>query len=179
MKVFTIAFFCTWFVIAERSEDGPFEMKTDRSGDQIEILPESAKSMFTQNFFRVTSERGIGSGVVRRTSKTWPGSITIRLHLQGLESFTLSSGNKALRISVSSTTKGVRPMIHEIVMGKEGKRLDKMSPLWVDVLAFDKSGKVLGDRPSKGGYFQLTVPEALLAEESSELKLRWIDFYRN
>ena len=40
----------------------------------------------------VTSKSGIGGAKLVRTGDTWPRSITIRLRLGGLESFTMDNG---------------------------------------------------------------------------------------
>ncbi|MEI7838091.1 MAG: hypothetical protein WCK05_16945 [Planctomycetota bacterium] len=120
---------------------------------------------------------GIGKLLLERKSPHWPAELRLRLTLQGLESIVLSCGGKTLSGSVSSHgDAGVSFCLLDD--GKEGPPLPKSSPYWTDITAHDASGKVVKGLPPAGGYFELVVPNALLADDAATLKLRWVDFWR-
>ncbi len=120
---------------------------------------------------------GIGKILLERKGPHWPAELRLRLTLQGLESIVLSCGGKTLSGSVSSHgDAGVSFCLLDD--GKEGPSLPKSSPYWTDIIAHDASGKVVKNLPPAGGYFELVVPNALLADDAATLKLRWVDFWR-
>jgi hypothetical protein len=63
--------------------------------------------------------------------------------------------------------------------GKEGPRLEKDSPYWMDIQALDADGKPVNGLPGNGGWFEMTIPRSLLGDQTRTLGLAWIDFYRN
>lgn len=120
----------------------------------------------------VRSRGGIGRATLARKRMSWPVVIKIRLHLKGLESFRASAGKQSIGLFVTSTKPTVH--VHSFSDEREGPRLTKGNPLWVDVkLVADKKEIPLAD-----GYFELTLPPALFQDNPSELSLHWIDFYR-
>jgi hypothetical protein len=100
----------------------------------------------------------------------------LRLQLRGLESLTLANDQLTWKASVLSHS-GHRSLIHLWKDGKEGPLLTKESPEWTDIRALDANGKPVAGLPPKNGWFELTIPKALL-KGTRELNVSWIDFYR-
>jgi len=125
----------------------------------------------------VTSPSGIGGTEIARKEPTWPAELALRLHLTGLESLTIANGKTTLKVSVLSHGKFDR-QLYLLTDYKEGPTLDKASPFWTEVRAFNADGQLTDKLPAKGGWFELTVPSALLGADVQKLEINWIDFYR-
>ena len=88
----------------------------------------------------------------------WPEKVLIRLHLAGLEGFSVSVGNKKLL----RRDLNVR-MLDAKGIPLEGRYLRKPT----------------GPNSSKriAGYFEAKVPRATLID-ADKINLNWVDFYR-
>ena len=109
--------------------------------------------------FDVKSGFGIGSGKIKLVEGKWPSTALLRLHLAGLEGFSISSGKKSMNRSDLNV-----------------RMLDvKGNPVAGRYLL-----KSLGPNKSERikGYFEVTVPASLLTPETKELQISWVDFYR-
>ena len=76
---------------------------------------------------------------------------------------------------------GEPPLLPDCLLdedAKEGPPLPSSSPFWAEITPHDAAGKALADLPPDGGYFELVIPKALLADDADTLKLRWVDFWR-
>lgn len=98
----------------------------------------------------ISSESGISTGVIRLTAGSWPEKVTVRLHLAGLEGLTISSG--------------------AVVIQKED----------LAVKAFDRHGNLFHEKYllDKKGYYEIELPDALFADQATEVTIHWVDFYR-
>jgi hypothetical protein len=114
---------------------------------------------------------------VDRKADRWPDELILRVHLRGLESLTLSSGDVKLAASVLSHGDNQR-LLHLWKDGKEGSQLEKNSRYWMDIQTLDANGKAIKDLPDKGGWFEMKIPKAMLTDQSKTITLEWIDFYR-
>jgi len=153
--------------------DAPdFKITTRKQDDQVKVATEGDKTVFT-----VTSRSGIGGAVIGRAGDRWPKTIVVRLRLRGLESLTISHGTAKLSASVLSHS-GNKRLLHLWKGGKEGPQLEKDSQHWADIRTFDSMGKPIQGLPAKGGYFEMTLPNALLEGNPKSITLGWIDFYR-
>ncbi|MCY2926945.1 MAG: hypothetical protein NT031_16230 [Planctomycetota bacterium] len=121
---------------------------------------------------------GIGKLLLERKSPHWPDELRVRLCLRGLESIVLSCGGKTLSGSVSSHGSASVTLCLLDEDAKEGPPLPSSSPFWAEITPHDAAGKALADLPPDGGYFELVIPKALLADDADTLKLRWVDFWR-
>lgn len=119
---------------------------------------------------------GIGKALVRRVGDAWPREIVVRAYLGGLEQFAVSDGRVKLSASVLSHS-GNRQLLHLWRGEKESPPLDGKSPYWMEVQMRDVTGRPIDNLPPKGGWFEMTIPQALLNEGNS-LEIEWIDFYR-
>jgi hypothetical protein len=108
--------------------------------------------------FDVTDKFGIGGGSIRLVAGQWPETVLIRLHLAGLEGFSVSVGNKKL----IRRDLNVR-MLDAKGIPLEGRYLRKST----------------GPNTSKRivGYFEAKVPRANLMD-AEKINLNWVDFYR-
>ncbi len=77
-----------------------FDITTEKPADlgKVEVKGDTT----TFDFF---SPSGIGGGTITLKKGSWPQTVTLRLHLHGLESFNVSNGKVSLRASVVATPK--------------------------------------------------------------------------
>jgi hypothetical protein len=135
--------------------------------------PNSIEETVTESSvaFDVKSGFGIGSGKIKLTEGAWPKKVFVRLHLAGLEGFSVSTGKKILEgFHMSNKSNGARKEELQIRM------LDlKGNPVEGKYLL-----KSLGPNKSKRieGYYEATIPKSLLTEDTKEIEIRWVDFYR-
>ena len=148
-----------------------YAVRCDKEGDEIAVIP-SADAVT----FAVTSKRGIGSATIRRTSGSWPDRVVLRLHLSGLESF--SVGSDSLKLNISMLSHGTFPVLQTLRHEGQTKHppLPKDSGYHADLRVLDAQGEPVKGLPPKGGYFEITLPRPLL--DQPELQLQWIDFFR-
>ncbi|MCE9518147.1 MAG: hypothetical protein K8R87_01045 [Verrucomicrobia bacterium] len=128
--------------------------------------------------FDIHDARGLGGVSITPKLGVWPKSVIVRLHLSGLESLRMSNGKVTLSGSVVSQSGHMRLL--EIEESDKKREADKNDPLWVNIRMLDGQGNEI-DRlpvPEKGGYFEITLPPALLCAAKRGMTLRWIDFYR-
>jgi len=147
----------------------PFEITTKEPGSLTTTL-EGDKTIFS------IKGPGIGDAKVQRLGEAWPKKVVVCVYLSGLENFTISSGEVKLSNSVLSHS-GNKQLSHLWKDGKEGPSLDEKSPYWMEIHRLDATGKPAQGLPPKGGWFEMTLPPALL-KESDTIELGWIDFYR-
>lgn len=148
-----------------------YAVRCDKEGDGVAVL--SGDSAVT---FAVTSKRGIGSAVIRRTGGDWPARVILRLHLGGLESLTV--GSEALALNVSVLSHGNNDVLQ--TLRRKGQTQTPPVPgdseYRADLRVLDAEGKPVKGLPPKGGWFEIVLPKPLL--EEAELQVQWIDFFR-
>jgi hypothetical protein len=101
----------------------------------------------------VSSQFGIGSGSIHLLRGNWPTEIHVRLHLGGLEGFSVSNG----------TTSMTKSDMQVRMLDKEGKPLP---------------GKYLLKELAKGAYYEVQLPAGFLEKGVTTLEMSWVDFYR-
>ena len=169
----TLALLSITTIVADETQmPGTFKVVTKQKKDRVKV---SGKG--DQTVFSITSPRGIGGATIQRTAAHWPKEVVVRLHFRGLESFSVSNGKIKLSASVLSHSGNTR-LLHLWEEGKEGPRLDKDSPYWMDIRVADAQGKPAGGLPQGHGYFEMILPKALFGGNPKSLNLGWIDFYR-
>jgi hypothetical protein len=104
----------------------------------------------SKTIFDVKSGFGIGGGKIKLATGEWPEKVLVRLHLTGLEGFSVSNGNQSLT------------------------RSD------LDIRMLDSKGNVKEGRYllKTKGYYEAVVPPSLLGPEVKELQISGVDFYR-
>ena len=88
-----------------------------------------------------------------------------------MESFTASNGKIKLTGSVLSHSGNTK----RLNLAEDGKR-ERQPETTIKV--FDAAGKQIEGLPGEGGYFEITLPKALVEDQPKSLDLGWIDFYR-
>jgi hypothetical protein len=139
-----------------------------KKDDKVAITADGGKAIFS-----ITSPSGIGAATIERKGERSPQTVVVRLHLRGLEFFAVSSG----KVKVSAASDGKTAREHLWPESREGPALDKNSPYWMGIRGFDGSGKPANAAPIQDGWFEITLPKAIL-DQGKSLKLEWIDFYR-
>lgn len=162
-------------MVAAQSEPAPHEaspddvsVKIERQGDEVRV--EKIAEGVT---LHVHSPSGIGKATVMRSGDAWPQRMSLRLYLKGLESLRITSGRATLEISVSSHEANTVRLTLRTKRGGE-KTIDKSSPYWTEV----KREPAAEKEPPADGYFVVPVPSELLKNNSRELRVEWIDYYR-
>ncbi len=109
--------------------------------------------------FDVKSGFGIGSGKIRLSEGDWPKKVMARLHLTGLEGFSVSNGKKTM----------IRSDLDIRMLDLKGNPLK--GPYLLKSLGPNKSKRI-------EGYYEATIPKSLLTPQTKELQISWVDFYR-
>jgi hypothetical protein len=155
---------------AKADDSHAFKITTKRDSDRVVV-----KARKDNVVVSVHSPFGISNAVIERADEKWPDAVGLRLHLKGLENFSVSNDKVKLEASVSSQDGKVRLWKD----GKEDTPLDAKSPYWTEIQIFGSDGKPARTIPLKDGYFELQLPKAFFEGNPKAITLNWIDFYRN
>ena len=147
-----------------------FKIVTKRDQDRVDVKLDKDRTIFS-----VHSPTGIGHAVIERIDETWPETVVLRLHLQGLEKFEVTNGKHKLSASVSSQNGKVRQWKND----QENSPLDSRDELWMEIKVIGNDGKETDSIPLKDGCFQVLLPKSCLAGNPKSVTVNWIDFYRN
>jgi len=153
------------------SDDLPkFKIVTRRDDDRVVVQVEKQHVVLAFH-----SPVGISEATIAREGEEWPKSMKVRLHLPGLEQFSLVQGDVKIEGAVSSQDGSVRVWL----TGQEDQPLKEAHPLWIKVRRLDEAGQPTTGQPCRDGSIELQLPQAFLTDNPSTFKLGWIDFYRN
>jgi len=155
----------------KETEAPTFDIKTRKVEDRVTATVEKDTAIFD-----ATSRSGIGGATVTLAKGKWPTTVVLRLHLSGMEQLTIFNGTIKLTGSVLSHSGN--PRLLDVVEDGKEKKVEKDSPYWTEIRGLDSTGKPVPGLPGSGGYFEITVPKALLDGQTKTLELGWIDFYR-
>jgi hypothetical protein len=120
----------------------------------------------------VRSKSGIGSAQLAQTGGAAPTSLTMRLHLKGLEQFTFQYPASTVTAAVSSYDGSVSESV--TIQGGAAQPIGPDSPYWMPV----KIGAADTSIPLQDGHFEVQAPKDFIEAASREFTLRWVDFYR-
>ena len=103
-----------------------------------------------ESLIEISSQSGIGRGVIKLIQGDWPEEIIVRLYLKGLEGFTVSS---------------------------EQFTVDRSE---MSVSAYDKNGRLYDKKYllNERGYYEIKLPNRLFTDRTTEITIHWVDFYR-
>ncbi len=145
----------------------------DKGGDAVTVTEEGNRTVVD-----VHSTSGIGRAELTMPNGGWRRPLTMRFHLQGLEALDVNNGRLVIHTSVLS-----RPPYKQLcelfpVGGRNGSPLEEVSPFWMPLNVANR--KEPGQRviPLDDGYFEVTLPDALLDGNPETLYIQWIDFLR-
>jgi len=153
--------------IQEATSKPSFSVTQRKPADQIKVIVKGGTAIID-----VFSPSGIGGATITATGGKWPTTIVLRLHLSGLESFAVSNGKVKLTGSVLSHS-GNTKRLYLTEDGQDGEREPG-----TEIKVLDAAGSPIKGMPGEGGYFEITLPKALLEGQPKSLELGWIDFYR-
>ncbi len=159
-------------LLQSAQQSAPFKITTKRDGDKVKVSGEPDKAIFS-----VISPSGIGQVEIERADEQWPGSVVVRLCLNGLESFRASNGKTTLNAAVSSSS--AKPQSRLWKDGKEEAPLEANSPYWMEVRLINGDDGSAATIPPSNRYFELLLPAAFFENNPKSITLNWIDFYRN
>ncbi len=155
---------------ANADENPPFKITTKRDNDRVDVKTDKDNVTFS-----VHSPFGISNAVIERADEKWPDAVVLRLHLKGLENFSVSNDKVKLEASISSQDVKLRLWKD----GKEDLPLDTKNPYWMEIRMVGSDGKVAKTIPLKDAYFEMQLPKAFFEGNPKAITLNWIDFYRN
>lgn len=114
----------------------------------------------------VVSESGIGQGTVAGLTPPLPDTITLRLHLKGLEKLQLTSGTTTITAQVSSSDSTITQEAASHSVAARPTTPD--DPLWLTIqLPIDDESP-----------FMVDVPSQLVESDCDTVSIEWVDFYR-
>lgn len=163
----------------------PVKTTTTREGDSVAVSlvaqpksknnPEDQSQDQPKNLvLEIHSRTGIGNAKITRTATQWPASVTLKLHLQGLERLDIGHAKTVQHLSVSSHSGHTISQWHH---SNASEPIAAGDPYFVKihmVPAGDRAAKV----PLQGGWFEIELPAAMLKTNPEFIELKWIDFYR-
>ncbi|QDU93937.1 hypothetical protein [Lignipirellula cremea] len=144
-------------LLAATTGYGADRVRFSTGGEDAKIIADEAGVVV-----EVKSPGGIGHGELHRVGKDWPGRVAFLFDVRGMEGFHVKSGN--LR---SGTFLGSRePEVYRIKADGTQERVVKDGNLYTPtVKRLDTSS------------IEVVLPAKLL-EGESQIKVHWVDFYR-
>ena len=125
----------------------------------------------------VRSAKGIGRAELTCPEGKWRRPVIIRLHLRGLESFSVTNGHRIVHTWVISRAPYTQYCDSSAAGGKT-RSLTKESPFWMAARMVNRKDSKSNTVPVDDGYFELTLPDALFDKCPETLSFQWIDFFR-
>lgn len=150
------------------------EINLKKKEDQLSLRGNSRSATLS-----ITSPSGIGGATIRRIATDWPGQVVLQLNLRGLEQLSIQNvdANVTLRASVRSHGDHRRSL--QVLTGDPQSPVTPDSPYFTKIRAFDRERNETHTFPLEQGYFQLTIPAAMLKDNPTQLSIQWIDFSRS
>lgn len=168
----TICLLASLFCLSvSASEPKPLKIDTQRSDDRVETSIAQGVAIIS-----IHSPTGISRASIQRSDDQWPKKVILRLHLRGLEGLHIVCGQDALDMSISSHSRQQSADFRKDQ--QEPQQLDATSPYWTEIRMAGKDGQPASSIPLHHGYFEIELPQALLATNPDVICVRWIDFYR-
>lgn len=123
----------------------PQGQKSSHESNEINI-----NTINNQFLIEISSQSGIGSGVIKLIQGRWSDVVIVRLYLKGLEGFTVTS---------------------------EQFTIDETE---MSISSYDKNGRLYDKKYllNERGYYEVKLPNKLFTDRTTEITIHWIDFYR-
>ena len=176
MKRITLLLFIILFVSGCMSDRINVSTKLTghgKSGDAVDVLEDDGATVVD-----VHSKSGIGRLELTPVTDKWPATITVRLHLHGLESLRITTGE--FTISTSLTSSSPHKQLCEVIYNNEKRRtiVTEDSSYWIPLTVVNKKESGSFGIPLANGYFEVILPEILFDNNFEIIFIQWIDFYR-
>lgn len=167
------AFFlaCSVTLADDGAADATFKITTKKNDDAVAVRVDDGKTVFV-----IKSPSGISQAVIERQGDKWPDAVTLRLQLNGLESFQASNSKVSLNAAVSNQNGTLT--VRSWKDANEASPLDQKSPFWIATRIVGGDGKPATRLPLKGGYFEMTLPKAFFEGQPKTITVKWVDFHR-
>jgi hypothetical protein len=149
-----------------------FTITTRKPDDGVKVGQRKEKTVFA-----ITSPSGISHVVIERLDERWPNAVVVRLRLKTLEGLQVAGGKVLLSAAVSLHEGKLRAQVWKD--GKKGAPLDRKNPYWMDIRGVGADGNPAESLPLRDGYFEMALPQRLLADNPKSIRVTWIDAYRN
>ena len=134
----------------------PITVNLKKAEDTATVVPKKRGTRI-----HIVSKSGIGEATLVRSGKEWPGSMTICLNLNNVESFKMENGY----IRFETTLHGTRHVPYQ----RLGNSRNPVSP----------PGEMLeAEFFRKGKWMELKVPVQMTAEAPESITFKWINEYR-
>ena len=115
-----------------------------------EVTFSSGESDTLINTLITSNTVGIGSATISLAQGEWPESIAVRLYLRGLEGFSATNGTTTIDR-------------HQLTVQAFDQN---MTPSDQQYLMED------------AGYYEVCLPRSLFTEGTTDIRIQWVDFYR-
>jgi len=145
----------------------------DKDGDDVTVTLDDNRTVVD-----VHSRAGIGRAELTCPDGGWRRPVVIRLHLRGLEGLHVNNGKHSIHTSVLSHSAYEQLCELFSAAGRDGSPLEESSPFWMPLHVENKMAPGQRVIPLEAGYFEVTLPDALLDGNPQALLIQWIDFYR-
>lgn len=162
---------CTPPVAPRASVDTRLKATTRKPEDSVTVANGRLDALV-----EVRSPSGIGQATIERLGEVWPKSMTLRLHLHGMEHCEIVNGQTALNLAIGAPDGKIE--IRQWQDKDEVPGLNTDSPLWTTVQILDRDNKPAARLPLEDGHFELQLPAPFLQGNPRSITLKWIDFYR-
>lgn len=145
----------------------------DKDGDTVTVRKEGHRTVVD-----VRSRTGTGRAELTCPDRGWRRPVGLRLHFHALEGLHVNNGKVSVHTSLLSHPP--YEQLCELFPAGEsnGSSLEKSSPFWMPLHVENKSAPGQRVIPLAAGYFEVTIPEALLDNRPEPLQIQWIDWYR-
>lgn len=146
-----------------------YRVASTRPSSEVSVSNEGESA-----FVEVYSDTGIGSATVTLIEGSWPETIVMRFHLNGLERLQFMFDKTVIHLSVTSQNM----ILQSVAAGSaEQEIIADESPYWMAVTFLDETGTTV-EKPAADGVIEVQAPAAFLAAEATEFTINWIDFHR-
>ena len=141
-----------------------------KSGDVVTLLKDGV--------IDIHSKSGIGELELTPVSGKWPATVTLRLHLHGLESLRISNGEFTSTASVGSSSPHKQLCEFYSTSDKNGSSVNEDSRYWIPLTVVTKKESEDLEIPLVNGYFEVIISPIFFNKNPKKIYVQWIDFYR-
>lgn len=159
---------CT-VVSSESSNQIAFETSTSNETAIIIDTPDENTAVFD-----IVSNTGIDKATVTRISDTWPETLMLRFHLNGLENLDFNYTDINIKVEISSL--GDNEIRQSVTKNGLTEIINTDSEFWLPILISPTQGDTT--IPLEAGTIDVRIPPAFYARNPESFTISWIDFYR-
>ncbi len=169
--ILTFTFMALFLTACGEEESLGFQATSTKT--DVDIRSTYADDVVT---FLIFNPGGIGDADISLVSGKMPGTIQIRLFVNGLENLELTYDS--VKITASVPTAG-GPVVERVSKDGVETEIDSSSPYWVSIqpLPEEPGGLFVGE-PMLPASFLITLPADFYESGAEQFSLNWVDFYR-